>query len=1028
MTRIRVASLAAALLLMAMPQLATAQARALRGTVTDARTGEPVSGAQISIRDTGIGTLTNAQGRYLITQVPEGRIEVRVLFIGYATQSAETTVAAGETVTLDFQMTVSAIELEELVATGYAQQTRAEVSSAISSVGSVDLENPAVASLDAALLGKAPGVHVIQNAGNPGNGITVRVRGLSSITANNQPLYVVDGMPIFSGNFGQLGYGGQDLSAVTGLNPDEIESVDILKDAAASSIYGSRGSNGVVMITTKRGRVTLQEGGSSAPRFQFNTSYGQQNVAKRIELMSSQQWLDYFTAAMDADGYTAAEIQDEFDWLGASNTINTDWQDEVLRTAALNNSQLSMSGGSERFQYLASGSYFDQEGIILGSAYARASGRVNLDFQASDKLNITTSLALSQEVNDRIESDNSIESAVTNAIANEPWTPVYEDDGSFSGRASYANPVGIALMNDVEARTLRAFGNATVAYSATSWLRATGRVGFDFLSLREFEYNSSEVPLTYASGVNGVSRIANAAGRRYLTEGFLTGDYYVGAHDFILTAGSSLETNDRESSFIRGEGFTSPDLHWPANAARAAGYDGTAWEANLISYFGRLNYSYDDRFVINGSIRRDGSSRFGSDSKYGVFPSASVAWVLSNESFMEDMELFSDLKIRGSWGETGNEAIGDFQYLGLYGTANYGEVPGTAPSNLSNPGLKWETTQEWNIGVDAGLLSDRVGVTFDVYNKATEDLLLSRPVTRTSGFSSVLANVGGIENRGWEASLSTVNFQSASPTGFNWTTTFTVTHNVNEVTKLYSPNPNEPGEPFNVYFYNRVEEGQPIGAFYTYEFVDVDDATGDALYTDLDDDGNVIGTTDRPSSNDRMIVGSPHPDYFGGLRNSMRGFGFDVTAFFEFSFGAEIMNAMREYADDGGYFYDNKFADVGVDYWTPDNPTASKPRPSYWGTSGARYDSSRWMEDASYIRLGEVTVGYTFPSNIAAKMGASTARLYVAGKNVMTWSDYSGYAPDLNSAGSSASSASLGTDFYAYPLARTFTIGFQGTW
>ena len=1028
MTRVRLASLVALLLLVAMPQFATAQARAIRGTVTDARTGRPVPGAQVSIRDTGIGTLSNAQGRYLITQVPGGRLEIRVVFLGYSPQSSVVTVAAGETQTIDFQMSLSAIELEGLVATGYAQQTRREVSSAISSVGSVDLQNPAVASLDALLLGKAAGVQVIQNAGNPGNGITVRVRGLSSISANNQPLYVVDGMPIFRGNFGQLSYGGQDLSAITGLNPDEIESIDILKDAAAAAIYGSRGSNGVVMITTKRGRITAEQGGTGGPRFQFNTSFGQQNASKRLDMMNTQQWLDYFTAAMEGDGYSPADIADEFDWLGASTAIDTDWQDEVLRTAGLTNSQLSMSGGSERFKYLVSGSYFDQTGIIIGSRYDRTSGRVNLDFQASEKLSITTSLALSLEQNIRIESDNSIESAVTNAIANEPWTPVYNDDGTFSGEASYANPVGVGLMNEVEASTTRAFGNVTAAYSATSWLRATGRVGFDVLGLREFEYNSPEVPKTYASGVDGVSRIGNASGRRYLTEGFLTADKFIGSHEFILTAGSSLEMNDREESYLRGEGFTSADLHWPANAARVTGYDGSAWENNLISYFGRLNYLFDERFVINGSIRRDGSSRFGPENKYGVFPAISGAWVLSNESFMSDIDFFSDLKLRASWGKTGNEAIGNFRYLGLYGSANYGEVPGTRPSNLANSGLKWETTREWNLGIDASVFGDRLGIVAEFYNKATDDLLLNRPVTSTSGFEEVLANVGGIENRGWELSLNMVNIQAQSSTGLNWTTTFTITHNTNEVTKLYSSDPDVPGEPFSGGWYGRVEEGYPLGDFYMYDFEGVDPATGEALFTDLDADGNRVGTTTSPSSDDRLFVGSPHPDYYGGLRNTLSMGGLDLTAFFEFSSGAMMMNAMREYADDGGYFYDNKFADVGVDYWTPTNTTATKPRPSYYGESGARYESSRWLEDASYIRLGEVTLGYTLPDRMAAAIGSQTARLYVAGKNVMTWSDYSGYAPDLNSFGSSAGSAFLGTDFYAYPLARTFTIGFQGTW
>jgi len=511
-------------LLLGVPQEVNAQGRAVAGTITDARTGETLSGAQVSVRDRGIGALSNEQGRYLLPNLPDGRLEIRVLFIGYSPQSVTLEPPDGETTVVDFQLTVQAIELEELVATGYAQQSRREVSSAITTVSSVDLEAPAVASLDAILQGKAAGVQVTQNAGNPGNGITVRVRGSSSISASNQPLYVVDGMPIFRGDFSQIGVGGQDLSAVTGLNPDEIESVAILKDAAAAAIYGSRGSNGVVLITTKRGNVTVGEGGTGAPRFQFNTSIGEQEISKKIDMMSTAEWMDYFTDGMRGDGYSDSEIQEEFDWLGIDPSINTDWQDEVLRTAPISNSSLSISGGSPRFRYLVSGSFFDQTGIVVGSSYNRASGRINLDLQATDKIDVALSMSLSQEVNDRIEADNSIVSAVTNAIANEPFVPVYNPDGSYSSAASYANPVGVGIENEVEARTLRGFGNIETTAQILPWLRATGRVGFDYLALREYEYQSSKVALQYAYGQGGIAQIGNSQGRRGLAEGYLNAE------------------------------------------------------------------------------------------------------------------------------------------------------------------------------------------------------------------------------------------------------------------------------------------------------------------------------------------------------------------------------------------------------------------------------------------------------------------------------------------------------------------------
>jgi len=985
-------------LLLGVPQNVNAQGRAVAGTITDARTGEPVAGAQVSIRDRGIGALTNAEGRYLISNLPEGRLEIRVLYIGYSPQSLTVEVPPDQTVVMDFQLTVQAIELEELVATGYATQTRREVSSAITTVNSVDLEAPAVASIDAVLQGKAAGVQVTQNAGNPGNGITVRIRGSSSISASNMPLYVVDGMPIFRGDFSQIGVGGQDLSAVTGVNPDEIESIAILKDAAAAAIYGSRGSNGVVLITTKRGNVTMAEGGTGAPRFQFNMSTGQQKIAKKLDMMNTAQWIDYMSAAMRGDDYSEQDIQAEFDWLGVDPNVDTDWQDEVLRTAPISNSSLSISGGSPRFRYLVSGSYFDQTGIIYGSSYDRASGRINLDLQATDKIDVALSMSLSQEVNLRSEADNSIYGTTGNAIANEPWVPVYNPDGSYSDGVVFP------------------------------WLRATGRVGFDYLSLREYEYQSPLVPLHYAASQGGIAQIGNSLGRRELAEGYLTGTKFFGVHELGLTTGGSRETTVRENSFARGEGFISPDLHWPTNAARAADVDGTTWSHNLISAFGRANYTYDNRYILNASVRSDGSSRFGQDNKWGTFMALSAAWQVTNESFMEGVDFLTDLKLRASYGETGNEAIGDFQFLGLYGTANYGDVPGSAPSNLPNPGLKWETTTEWNVGVDASLFSDRLGLAVDFYKKETDDLLLNRPVTSTSGFTSVLANVGAIENRGYELMLKTVNVQGDRTGGLEWTTDFSITHNVNEVTKLYSADPNEPGEAFMGSWYGRVEEGHPIGEFYSYHFAGVDPANGNALFTDLDADGNVIGTTTDPSSEDRMYIGSPHPDYYGGFRNNLRFAGFDLTAFFQYSQGNSMFNGMREYSDAGGYFYDNKFADVGLDYWTPENTGASKPRPSYWGQSGSREESDRWLEDASYIRLQEVTLGYTLPSSLSSRLKMQQGRIYVAGRYLHTWTDYSGYSPDMNTAGSDAGAASLSIDFYGYPFARTFTIGFQGTW
>jgi len=1016
-------------LLLGAPQDLNAQGRTITGTITNAQTGEPISGVQVSVRDRGIGALSNDEGRYLLLNVPEGRAEIRVLFLGYSPQSRVVEVGAEATIVENFQLSVQAIEMEELVATGYAAQTRREVSSAISTVSSVELETPTVASMDGLLQGRAAGLHVVPSAGNPGQAMAVRIRGSSSLTADNTPLYVVDGMPIFRDDFSQNWSGGQDLSGITGLAPEDIESIAILKDAAAAAIYGSRGSNGVVLITTKRGGVS----GSGAPHFEINLSAGRQVMADKIDYMNTEEYLSYFADGMRLDGMSEAEIQSEFNSWGVDRSIDTDWLDVISRTAPITNTSLSMSGGSNDFRYRLSGSWFDQAGIILGSAYDRAAGSVNLDFKATEHIDLALSLSLSREINDRIRADDSWAAPTTDAMAQQPWVPVYMPDGSYSEHGAYPNPLATAVEDKWNVRTLRGFGNLEAKAEIYPWLRATGRVGFDYMTMREYQYGSPFVPLTDAASLGGVASIGNALGRRHLVEGYLTANKFFGVHEVSVVAGGSTEGTDRERSYTEGNTFTSDQLRWPDNAAIAGGYGGTSWAHSLKSGFARANYTYDNRYILNGSFRADGSSRFGPDNKWGSFKALSTAWQVTNESFMDGVDFLNDLKLRASIGETGNEAIGNFRFLGLYGAANYGDIPGWGPSNLANPSLSWEKTTEWDVGFDASVFSDRLGLSFDLYKKSTDDLLLLRPVPASTGFTSVLDNVGAMENRGFELNLNTVNVLSGEPGGFEWTTNFSLTHNKNEVTKLYSADPSKPGEPFQSGRYSRIAEGRELSEFWGYHYEGVDPSNGNALFTDLDANGNRVGTTTDPNSGDRMYIGSPHPDFYGGLTNNMNYRGFDVSVFFQYSSGNKMFNGQREWGDEGALYQDNKFVFVGKDYWTPENTDAANPRPSAGGYSGAWIQSDRWVEDGSYIRLQEVTLGYTLPSSLASRLKLQRARLYAVGRNLHTWTDYTGFSPDMNWGGANAAEGDwypnmLGTAFYGYPLARTFTIGFQGTW
>ena len=463
------------------------------------------------------------------------------------------------------------------------------------------------------------------------------------------------------------------------------------------------------------------------------------------------------------------------------------------------------------------------------------------------------------------------------------------------------------------------------------------------------------------------------------------------------------------------ETLSDPSLHEVSNATSVTVFLGTPTENNLISAFGRANYSLAEKYLFGVSARIDGSSQFGPDNKYGTFPGASAAWIVSREGFFGQGGAIGLLKLRGSWGYTGNIAGTDFPYQGTNCTSNYGTEAGYYSCSIGNPELSWERTRQVDLGTDLELFDSRVSLTADWYHKKTEDLIVNRPIAGNSGYTSVTTNVGNMVNKGFEFSLTTVNLQSNRADGLRWATTLNMAFNQNEVTELFD------GQPFNsgIRNVNRVQEGQPLGAFYGYKFEGVDPATGDAIYKDIDGDGSI-------TSADQTIIGTPWPDFTGGLTSYLTWKGFDLTTFFQFSKGNDVFNAVKIFSLSGGYYYDNSFVEA-LDRWQKPGDKTNEPRASFDGTSGARLVSNRFVEDGSYLRLQELTVGYQLPTQFAASMGFANARLYLRGQNVFTSTDYSGYSPDVNSNGSTAN-ISLGTDFYSYPQARTWSFGIQAGW
>ncbi len=745
----------------------------VRGVVSDSANHQPVVGAQVIAVGTTRGTVTDTAGAYTL-RVPPGVVTIRVQRIGYAPGQRDVTATLDGTATADFLLRAVSTVLSEVVVTGYGTQTRAQVTGAVTNVDGQDVQDQPVAGVDAALQGKAAGVQVSQNSGEPGTGISVRIRGAASLSASNQPLYVVDGVPIANDALAQQLFpaGSEAPTAITGLDPNEIESITVLKDAASAAIYGSRASNGVVMITTKRGQV-------GKAKFHIDLSTGIQNAATKLKLMNATQYVTYMNegAVNDGDGI-------QF-FAGVDDATSTDWQDAIFRTAPVQNLHAGVSGGSETLRYNVEGSFFKQQGIVLGSAYNRANARVNVDYDATPKFRIKTSIGLSRENNDRIEGNNSNDGIVTNAIGQPAVYHVKNPDGSFTSTADttpsnnsevYSNPVAIGTYDRLPEVTDHILGNLEGNYLFNSHFTLTGSAGVDILHDNENQWRSPLVVGNYAFGAHGVAQTTFDNTNHYLLQSYLT---YQGGSDagsaLTVVGGGSIEYNNENSSFLRGEGFSSPEFQYVGSATNLVDFGGIPTANNLESFFGRANYSYKNRYLLQGSLRADGSSRFGVNNRWGYFPAVSAGWVISEEPFMGNFNnRFGQLKLRGSFGKTGNQSIPNFASLATYGSANYGVTPGIAPLAFANPNLKWESTKEWDAGLDYYPFGGRISIIADYYHKLTSDLLTSRQLPCTIGYCSFFDNIGNVLNRGFEFGLNTVNFKPSSPNGFSWTTDFNI--------------------------------------------------------------------------------------------------------------------------------------------------------------------------------------------------------------------------------------------------------------
>lgn len=966
-----------------------AQQRVITGTITSGSDKEPIPGANVQIKGTTVGSITDLDGNFSIN-VPSDNSILVFSYIGYLTQE----ITVGSRTRIDVELREDVKQLGEVIIVGYGEQDRKTLTSSISSVSSKDIENLPMSSPDQMMQGRASGVLITSNSGTPGGGMFVRVRGTTSINADNDPLYVVDGIPIVSGNLSAVGLGGGTANAMADINPADIESMEILKDASATAIYGARAANGVVLITTKRGK-------SQKARVSIGSYYGTQSVWRRPDLVDGPTFETLRNEAAVNNGGQPI-------YPNPSQAISTNYADFVFRDAPISNVDVSVTGGNDQVRYLVSASDFRQDGIIAPTAFGRKTGRLNLDAFVSDKLKIGTSILYSRNTRNRVNNDDNIAGALGGTHFFPSNLAPYQEDGSYTKFSIFENPIAVIRENDITMVTNRVLATVYGEYEFFPGLSLRSNFSVDYNNVKEDTYINTL--LNAGAAVNGQATSIVSVNDNWIQENVLNYQTsFAGGHTLSVLLGTSLQQSTFERTSATGQQFPSNDFKRIASAAvQTSSSTGSVW--GIASVFTRVNYSLKNRYLFTLNVRRDGSSRFGEANRWGTFPSAALGWRISEEKFFENVKAISDLKLRTSYGVTGNQnGINDFQSRGLWtGGANYTNTPGTEPSQLANPDLKWEKTAQFNIGVDVAFFQDKMSLTLDYYNKQTTDLLLAVPIPRSSGFTSIFQNFGEMENKGFELGI---NANAIAKRDFTWDVSFNIAQNKNNIKKLAQAIP----------VYNRdiirMEEGIPMYSFWMHNQLGVDPQTGNPIWETMEE-----GRPFNPNI-DRFIVGNAWPDFFGGLTNTFKYKNIDAMIFFQYSYGNDQLNWNRFFQEHGGTRNTN-FLGSQLDRWQQPGDITMVPRMTN-ANYAANLRPSRFVEDGSYMRLKNVSIGYTLPSTWINRLGMSSARVYVSGQNLLTFTNYSGMDPEVNSTASTGTTQ--GVDFYAMPQPRVYMGGFNIT-
>ena len=1052
--------LIAAALVLLPPILLPAQQQAGRitGTVIDSSSTLPLAFASIAIAGTGRGAQTGQDGRYLIGDVAPGSYQLQVRRIGFRPVTRDVVVAAGQSINVDFALVPQVVQLNEVVAVGYGTQSRRDVTGSVASANLEALEDAPVVSIDQLLQGTAPGVSVSTASSEPGGALSVRVRGTSSITGVSEPLYVIDGFPVENDIEGSaVGNGGRDRTTppnpLTTLNPSDIESISILKDASATAIYGARGANGVVIITTRQGR-------GAKPQFTLDYYTGSSRVARKYPLLNAQQYMDYANEFGQNSSNNYTPFPDSVYQAVLASGINTDWQDQIFRNGGVRNLQLTVrgaTGGSSVTRYSLSGGYFDQDGVVINSGLRRMSARANVTQAIGERLEFGTNLSGTRVQTRSVPTagqQNANAGAISAAIQYVPILPVRDSLGRYTyifrdlnaynsllDAPTTPNPVSLAQEVNDSLGDTRFLGNLYGQLQIIPGLTLKVSGGADYASRWRYTY----YPRTTIRGEqsNGEAIRASSNTLSWLNENTLTYEREFGEQRVTLLGGWTRQRTELDGESMGATQFVS-DITGYNDIGSGTGerdVDSRRSQQSLESWLARANYALLDRYLATLTVRRDGSSRFAESKKWGVFPSASFAWRLSGEPFMEPVTFLDEAKLRVGIGNVGNPSIRPYQSLARLSDQGYsfGGQPfsGYFLTAVGNPNLTWEKTREVNYGVDLGFL-ERLSFVGDYYQRKTTDLLLQVDLPLESGYQSALANVASLQNRGLELGLTADVFKGDEARGFTWNTGLNYSRNRNKVLDL--------GGPDRIFYdvlttdYNlpgtMIQVGQPIGVFYGYKSLGVvrDSAQAEGIWWTNDDQdpfepGDMLIADVNGDSTitvaDRGVIGDPTPKFTLGWTNTMRFRGFELTGLLQGSFGGKILNINRIRTESSPRV--NISRDRFLDRWTPENPDGRFPRigtnPNQVGTNNF---TSNLLEDGSYLRLRSLTLAYALPTSLLESRGFSAARVYVTGTNLWTDTEYTGYDPDVSS--QSVSNGNRGIDIGAYPLAKSVTFGVTFTY